>query len=543
MLATACRGLFVSTLALVLTSVAQVGNTLAQTDGLDSLSLAVMLALESPSAVAEDELSEAQLNTIQTFYETSSYVPIWVNSDGVTAKGHELEAVLARSHRQGLLPSDYNAKSLRARLRVKAIDRLAELEVDLSRALVAYAHDVYTGRVDPQTVSRSIHLNPRAPTSSQILFGADQALSIKAYAEKLQPDTTHYRRLIMASEALRHAVLNGGWVTVPAGETLKPGADDERVETLRARLTASGDMARGHVEGTVYDDKVEEAVMKFQRRHGLESDGIAGPKTLDEMNVPAEYRLAQFDLSLERLRWLREDLGPRHVFVNLADQHLTLVENDRVVWRSRLVVGKPYHATPMFVENMEYIVLNPNWNIPQSIAVNEMLPKLRLDPGSMARQNISIRSGWGDSAQTVDPWSVNWRVLGKDNFPYRLQQAPGPDNALGRIKFMFPNRFNIYIHDTPAKGLFNRTQRFFSHGCMRVEHPETLARHILDGQGWSLSKIRAALDTGDRRVVRLKRAWPVYVTYLTAWVDAEGQMNFRRDVYGRDERLRRALQR
>lgn len=513
----------------------------AQTGSLAPYNGAIRNALEQPSEVADDELSETQLNEIQKFYQSNGYHPIWTSIDGVNQKALALGTILANSYLHGFVPSDYAAKRIGARLFAKGSAGLARLEVDLSRSFVAYAHDLTAGRVDPNTVSRRNYLNPDAPSVARILSSATNRESIAAYAKELEPDTPRYRRVLIGLNRLRHKALTGGWVILPSGPALKPGDKAARVVQLRVRLTESGDLPPGQHQGMIYDESVAEGVKKFQARHGLVTDGITGRNTLSEMNKSLSERISQMELSLERMRWRKDDLGSRFVFVNLADQHLTLVENDRPVWRSRLIVGRTYHATPVFSEKMEYIVLNPNWNIPRSIAANEMLPLLRRDPTALSARNISVKTGWGDTARVIDPRSVNWQTVGRQSFPYRLQQGPGPNNALGRIKFMFPNRFNVYIHDTPTKHLFARARRTLSHGCMRVQNPIELARHILDGQGWSKARISSALRTGKRRVVGLSNPWPVYVTYLTAWTDENGINHFRPDIYGRDKKLRRAL--
>lgn len=504
---------------------------------------AIERALSKEAGQISDELSEAQLSNIQKYYEETRYRPIWTNAKRANAKASQLVALLSRSYRHGFRPAEYGAALLSQRLNAVSTEDLATLEVALSRALIAYSHDLAAGRVAPNSVNRSIHLDPRAPTADALLDNAKRHPAFLSYVRSLEPDTPRYRRMITAMDQHRLIEDNGGWTIVPAGETLKPGMSDPKVLQLRRRLYESGDLAIVSLEGDAYDETVEQAVKRFQARHGLAVDGAAGPNTLKEMNVSISQRIAQMELNLERRRWLKDNLGDRFVFVNLADQKLRLIELGRQIWETPVIIGKTYHATPVFTESMEYIVLNPNWNIPQSIAVKEMLPQLRRDPGSLLRKNIAVKTGWGQGASEIDPYRLDWRRVSEDNFDYRLQQGPGDDNALGRLKFMFPNRHNIYIHDTPAKSLFSRTQRALSHGCIRAFEPELLATKILDGQGWSIADINAVLRSGERRVVSLKRPMPVYVTYLTAWVDESNFVQFRRDVYGRDGKLGKALQR
>ena len=505
------------------------------------IALNIKQTLQFYSDLDEHDLSQAQLSAIDEYYESIGYVPLWTSPTGAMRKAHDLVAILSNSHRHGLRQGDYALKRIRRQLSASSLNDLARLEVNLSKAFVAYAHDLTVGRIDPERVSRSIHFDPKAEPVASLLKRAATAESLKPLLRDLEPSIPQYRRLIRKIAEYEHVAANGGWSPVSANKPLKLGGVDEAVVALRIRLTESGDLPPGNRTGTEYDAVVANGVRTFQSRHGLAVDGVAGPNTLREMNISVLDRIAQMDFSLERLRWMRDDLGPRHVFVNLADQFLTLVDNDRIAWRSRLVVGKAYHATPVFAEKMTYLVFNPNWNIPRSIATKEMLPKLRKDPTALERRNIKVLTGWGEDAQVVDPRQVNWRSISRKNFPFRFRQGPGSNNALGSVKFMFPNRFNIYIHDTPSKSLFSRVTRTFSHGCMRVQNPHKLAELLLDEQGWSDVDIQTTLQLGDRRVISLKKPWPVYVTYLTAWVDEDGVMQFRRDVYGRDKRLQKAL--
>jgi len=291
-----------------------------------------------------------------------------------------------------------------------------------------------------------------------------------------------------------------------------------------------------------FDPALVDAVKAFQARHGLEQDGLIGQNTLAELNVPAQERVRQILLNLERRRWMADNPGERYVFVNLADFELKVVDGPRTVFDTRVVVGAPYHRTPVFSGEMTYLELNPYWNVPPSIARKELLPKIKADPGYLAANNFELLSDWSESARVLDPHTIDWSAVTPERFTYKLRQGPGPGNALGFVKFMFPNQFNIYLHDTPARGLFARDVRDFSHGCIRVQDPETFGSFVLDRQpGWSLDAINAAIATGKRQIVSLEQPLPVHIAYLTAWVNKDGSVNFRRDVYGRDAILAAAL--
>jgi L,D-transpeptidase YcbB len=293
----------------------------------------------------------------------------------------------------------------------------------------------------------------------------------------------------------------------------------------------------------VYDKTLKTAVRAFQHRHGLEADGVVGKKTRRVLNVPVEQRIQQLLINMERWRWIPNDLGERYLVVNTADFNLTMVDHSRVRGSMRVVVGRAYRKTPVFSGRMTYLDFNPFWNVPRRLAIEDILPRIRKDPAYIDQQGFRIFSGWSEDAVEIAPEDVGWASFTKDYFPIRLQQAPGPKNALGRIKFMFPNQYAVYLHDTPAKGLFNSVSRSFSSGCIRVEDPVTLAEFVLEGtEGWDREKIEKHLGDNQRQVVRLQRPIPIHLLYWTAWSDADGSVFFREDIYERDAPLMQALQ-
>jgi len=292
-----------------------------------------------------------------------------------------------------------------------------------------------------------------------------------------------------------------------------------------------------------FDRGLELAVRRFQKRHGLTDDGVVGPATLEALNVPVAERLRQIELNLERWRWLPEDLGRRYILVNIADFELEVVEDGRRVLAMRVVTGKKMRLTPVFSGRMTYLVLNPYWHIPHKIAVKDVLPRIKRDPGYLVRQGIRVFESWDDLAPEIPPETIDWPAVTKHNFAFKLRQDPGPSNALGRVKLMFPNRFAVYLHDTPSRYMFRKNQRDFSSGCIRVEKPIDLAAYVLDGdRKWTREKILSAIASGESRIAWLPEPIPVHVLYWTAWVDEEGTVQFRRDVYGRDRSLDEALE-
>ena len=522
---------------------ASIGALIEDAGPVDPLAAAIERYLESAPAPALDARfdtgtqGEADLS-VRGFYESRLYKPLWVSDEGINPHGDKLIAAFADAGADALDPADYDVTELR-RMASAATndDDLAALEVTLSNTFVTYSDHLTAGRVRPNEVNKALNIFPRAPTPSVVLEYIESAEDFDASLEALSPNTPNYDRLKAALADYRAKAKAGGFTPVPEGATLKPGMSDTRLDTLRKRLAEQDLFTPGSHEGDVYDGALVEAVKRFQERHGLAVDGIIGRNTLAEINVPIGKRIAQMELNMERRRWMPDDLGARYVFVNLADQTLKVVENDKTVHTARVVVGKPYHATPVFSDKITYADVNPFWTVPYSIATREYLPQLQKNPGALAAKGIRIFSG----NREVDPWSVAWGSYSRGNFPFTLRQDPGPRNALGRVKFMFPNKFNIYIHDTPAKALFSRAQRSFSHGCIRVEDPFALGGVILARDGWNKQKLMAVRDTQKRRVIKLKDPIPVHLTYLTAWVNKDGSVNFRRDIYDRDTVLAKAI--
>jgi L,D-transpeptidase YcbB len=316
----------------------------------------------------------------------------------------------------------------------------------------------------------------------------------------------------------RHEPGCGGWSTVSAGPTLRAGDSGPRVQELRARLIERGDLSAGSPASERFDASLVTALKQFQDRHGLEPDGVYGPKVVSELNVPLATRIQQVRLGLERLRWLPPAPAGRRIGVNLADFKAYVFDGDQVIFETRTVVGKEFHETPMFSRLMTYLVINPYWNVPPSITRSEILPKMKKDPDYLARNHMEMN---GSS----------------------IRQLPGPWNSLGRFKFMFPNPHNIYMHDTPARALFERADRTGSHGCIRLEKPAELAALLLGPQGWTPERIAAAVASGEQTVVTLTTPIPVYISYVTAFLGPDGLTHYRRDVYGRDKDLLDALAR
>jgi len=375
---------------------------------------------------------------------------------------------------------------------------------------------------------------------------AFEAPDMKAFLEQQAPPFPQYGLLRKKLAENRALAAKGGWPSIPAGETLKPGMEDPQVTMVRKRLAVTEDLASGNMDGAVFDAALEEAVKRFQKRHNLTPDGTVGKQTLAAMNVTVESRIEQIVLNMERYRWLkRERMGERLVAVNIAGFEAVAGKPGKFDLKMPVIVGKKYHETPVFSDTIKYVEFNPYWNMPSSIASNETLPKLKKDPHYLKKNNMRIFKGWVPDAPELDATTIDWsKVSKKDMNRYRIRQDPGPDNALGTVKLVFPNEYDVYLHDTPAHGLFKKEQRAFSHGCIRMGRPAEMAAWVLGGaeKGWSLARVNEVIAGGKRQVVVLDRPVPIYILYRTAYVNPEDNaLYFYEDVYGRDKLLAKAL--
>ena len=487
------------------------------------------------------------------FYVRRLYRPAWSDKGGPTRLVDDLVGALRRADLEGLRPTDYHLAAVETMLAaihadlqkglVIVPDRCAELDLLLTDAFLAYGSHLLAGRVNPETLNQEWVANRRSADFATMLENALTSGDIAGKLATLEPPQPGFRRLREALVYYRELALKGGWPTIPDGPTLKRGDHGSSVKVLRERLSLGGDLGAATGEDTeLFDEALEQALKRFQWRHGLTADGLIGAATRVELNVSAERRVEQLELNLERWRWLPQDLGRRHILVNIAAFALEVVEEEAVVMDMRVVVGRPYHSTPVFSATVQYIVLNPYWEVPRGITVKEMLPRIKRDPSYFAREKLRVFKGWGSEARKVDPATVNWAAITPAGFPFHLRQDSGALNALGRVKFVFPNKFNVYLHDTPSRELFEKTERDFSHGCIRIQKPIELAVYLLrQDPRWNRDALLRELDKAVDRSVSLPEPIPVHLLYWTAWADGGGTIQFRRDIYGHDASLLGAL--
>jgi murein L,D-transpeptidase YcbB/YkuD len=494
---------------------------------------------------------------IPVFYEERRFAPVWMDSQGPRPTAYALIRSIRTADQEGLLPSDYHLASLESlldRIRLPSssvndvlVQEWADFDLLLTDAFLLYGAHLSAGRLNPEALHRDWVFPEHAIDIIAQLHDAVTETQLVESLNRLRPRHPGYNRLKDALRDLRRIASQGGWPQIRNGPTIRPGDHAAEVLVLRHRLTISGDLPGDPMpeEPEKYDNDMVQAVVGFQNRHGLKTDGLVGRQTRDALNVTVQERIRQIELNLERWRWLPRQLSNRYLVVNTAAFQLSLIKNDVTVCQMRVVVGQKARKTPVFSKPMTYMVLNPYWHIPRSIAVEDLLPRIMEEgPSYLSGKGIRV-FGTGDrDGIEMDPDGIHWAIYNRNHFPFQLRQDPGPANALGRIKFMFPNKFSVYIHDTNHRALFDLERRDFSSGCIRVEDALGLADRLLrDDPEWTSERLETVLKTSRDRVLRLSDPIMVHLIYLTAWVDNEGVLQLREDIYDRDSVLDRALKR
>ncbi len=507
---------------------------------------ALAVALTAAPAVAQvtahkQAIAEhaAEDRDIAAFYRAQVYAPVWTGTGPVyEARRKALFAALRGAGVHGLPVERYDVDGLLSQLsRARSTRDLGAVEVELSRVFLQYARDVQTGFLVPSRIDKGIVREVPYRDRNALLASFAQADPVD-YIANLPPQTHEYRALMKEKLRLQARIRAGGWgPTVPSGK-LEPGDRGNRVIELRNRLQAMGFLGRSAT--ATYDEAISEAVRAFQLAHGLEVDGVAGDGTIGEINVSPDARLRAIHVAMERERWFNRDRGDRHVIVNLADFHAKIMDDDRLVFQTRSVVGHrdADRRSPEFSDVMEHMIINPSWHVPRSIITKEYLPVLQKNPNAVGHLQITDSRG-----RVVNRSSVDFTQFSSRSFPFAMRQPPGRSNALGLVKFMFPNKHNIYLHDTPQKHLFSREVRAYSHGCIRLAQPFEFAYALLSQQRDNpVDYFHEVLGTGRETQVDLREPLPVHLIYRTAISAPKGGMEYRRDVYGRDRKIWDALE-
>jgi murein L,D-transpeptidase YcbB/YkuD len=492
-------------------------------------------------------------SALRELYRDRHFQPAWIDDEGPLPHVESFLQAVRRADREGLKPADYHLDHISslvsdwqnsaARKEKFHLSGRVDLELLLTDAFVLYGRHLLNGRVDPEKLYPDWFAYQKDASLLDIAAEAIESGHIEAALQRLTPQDPLYENLKKTLAMYMQLARQGGWPVVPHPRTLKGRHDyGKYLSLLQKRLELSGDLEMARYSRS-HDESLKKAIQKFQKRHGLKTDGFVNTATLKELNVPVETRIDQIAINMERLRWLPEENGRRYILVNIADFDLEVMEAGRVVMNMPIVVGKQNQRTAVFSGKMTYIELNPYWNIPQSIAVKEILPSVKKDITYLDRKRIKVIEYWQRQERLVNPAKVDWSRLNEDNLKYYFRQDYGPGNALGRVKFMFPNKFDIYLHDTPERHLFKRTRRTFSHGCIRIARPIALAEYLLkEDLQWDRPRILAEIGKGKRQILRLKEPVDVHILYLTAWMDRYGEVQFRPDIYDGDAALTQAMQ-
>jgi murein L,D-transpeptidase YcbB/YkuD len=514
----------------------QAASTLAPAGQVEDLIGARVTTIAGALATEVGGARIAAGSFISAFYGLRQNRAAWF----ATPAGDELFAQIEVGIRSGFHAEDFHAaplQELRRQAESGEPAAIADYEIVATDAAARLLHHLFFGKVDAEKLDPDWNFERPVISGSpaETLNGYLEAGSFGALVSDVTIKHAQYLALLEALQSYREIDAKGGWPEVSADTVLKPGADDPVIATLRQRLAITGDLAHAQAQGTLYDASLEAAVRRFQVRHGLDADGAIGPRTFKALNRPVSARIDQLRLSLERARWLLRELGDDFVLVNIAGARTYLFKDGQVVWRTRSIVGQPYRKTPVFRDEIQYMELNPTWTVPASIFRKDKIARIRKDPGYLSRGSYSVRDSKG---RPIDPSKVNWSAK---NPSVTLVQRPGPKNALGLVKFMFPNKHAVYLHDTDDRSLFDRPDRDLSSGCVRIEDPFHFADLIMaaDPQ-WSAERRGAILESGKTTRIDLPTPLPVLITYWTAWVE-DGQVQFREDIYERDQRILDAL--
>lgn len=505
----------------------------------NSVKQQVSLTLNAFTPVAGQAIPN---HSVLEAYENRGYEPIWIENKTINMSIYKLVDILEQSYTHGLNPVHYHAEIIKEYLELKrpTPQQLAEMDVITTIALTSYAHDLSNGRYEPQLIDPNWQLDSPSNSWRDLLY-LDTAQDMVNSLQFLAPRSPQYQILQKWLVYYQDLVLKEKDIFVTPGVLLHLGDEGPRVAQLRARLVQLGDIrfSTRKVNEERFDSRLREALKRFQLRHHLSADGSAGSKTIEMLNVPLDTRAKQIAYNLERWRWLPSELEANRVWVDLTNYTVDMHLNGELT-SMKAVIGTPERKTPVFKGLMTYMVTNPTWRVPHRIARENLLPKLQADPNYLVRHGYKLFSSWSIGAKELDSTQINWKEIQENKMRFRFEQTPDEGNAMGQYKFMFPNKNEIYLHDTPAKHLFNESDRAFSSGCVRLENPAEFAQAITKGSR-QYDEMKKTLKESSNSAISLPIHIPVYLIYFTAVANANGMPEFRNDIYERDPLMEEAM--
>ena len=526
---------------------------LKKTLNVSAFSIFVLLNISAISAFSlekqsKDNLLETSLevaisefyppsNPIASFYIGRNFEPFWVKSE---RRLENLVSSISEAKLHGLPLSRYPLEELRQAIVENDLSQKAKLELMATETFLLFAQDISGGILKPNKIDNNINVIPERKDAKVLLASLTDSVNINSFFRSLFPSSSEYKSLVNELKKLRETSLNGSWGDlVPTDAVLAVGMTHDNVPFLRKRLYKMG-YPVNETHSRYFDEQLNDSVKRFQEYHGLNPDGVFGKRSIEAVNVPPKTRLMQVLVNLERMRWNNHDRGPEYVLVNQPNFQAYFKSENEKIWESRVVIGLPSNQTAEFNDTMTHMVVNPTWHVPKSIAVDEYLPLIQSDPNFLNDNEMVLMVRGTDTI--IDSNLIDMQAFTPDNFPFLIKQIPSNINALGLVKFMFPNKFSIYMHDTPMKDLFFKDERTFSHGCIRLQEPFQFAYSLLRKQEVDPeSKFQEVLQKEEETYINLSRKIPVYITYRTAFFDDFGQVHYRADVYGRDALVYMAL--
>jgi len=497
-------------------------------------------------SVLNDELYASIL--LPDFYVENGFKPLWIQHYDSLGKVFQMVSFIENAEFHGLDPNHYHLKAITSQLNAFQNDStliynalfLSNLDLLLTDAFFALASHIYLGKVDHENPEAQWGIQSKKPVPAlynnlkKMLSGTSVALAFKRF----YPPHPGYEAMVNEAKRLKDFIAGDFTVTVNMSAlSIKPGDTTEYLSAIKDKLAFLGLYKPDTLSmAQVYDEKTVEAIKKLQVQYGYNADGAIGRNTLKALNMPVKECISKLYVNMERLRWMPDSLETRYLLVNIADFTLNMFQNNDTLISMRTIVGNNYRETPVFNSRITYLVFSPSWTVPPTIQRDDVIPAVIKDPGYLARKNMIV---YNSNGKQVDAGTIDWK---RNGMRYTIRQSPGPQNALGKVKFMFPNKHNVYLHDTPTRGLFARDERTFSSGCIRIEKPYELAKILLsDMPGWTDDKIRQAMDSKTDKTVVLKSPVGVYLYYLTAWGNSTGEIHYRTDIYNRDEDILKAL--